>query len=159
MALTATATSQTRQKVCKSLCMEGCFVFSKLPNENNIDSVVKGPKMKQQVLKPMIDNIHRFGSGADRCIVFVHTYEQCEELFFYAAQQLGARNALYVPSSDKKMPKSLCRTCDMFTACTASSVKKNIVQSFTDPSGNLRLLIATTAFGMGIESMHLIFVM
>ena len=86
MALTATATSQTRQKVCKSLCMEGCFVFSKSPNKRNIFSVVKGPKMKQQILKPFIDNIRRYGS--DRCIVFVHTYEQCEELFFYAAQQL-----------------------------------------------------------------------
>ena len=31
-------------------------------------------------------------------------------------------------------------------------VLRNIVQSFTDPSGNLRLLIATTAFGMGIDS-------
>ena len=74
---------QTRQKVCKSICMEGCFVFSKSPNKRNIFySVVKGPKMKQQILKPFIDNIHRYGSGADRCIVFVHTYEQCEELFF-----------------------------------------------------------------------------
>ena len=39
----------------------------------------------------------------------------------------------------------------MFTGCTASSVK-NIIQSFTNPSGNLRLLIATTVFGMGIDS-------
>jgi len=59
MALTATATSQTRQKVCKSLSMEGCFVFSKSPNKRNIYySVVEGPKMKQQVLKPLIDSIH-----------------------------------------------------------------------------------------------------
>jgi len=128
MALTATATSQTRQKVCKSLSMEGCFVFSKSPNKRNIYySVVEGPKMKQQILKPLIDSIHRYGSHADRCIVFVRTYEQCEELFLYAAEQLGVRNALYVNLSEKNMPRSLRRKCDMFTGCTASSIKKNII--------------------------------
>ena len=98
------------------------------------------------ILKPLIDSIHWYGSHADRCIVFVCTYEQCEELFLYAAEQLGVCNALYVNLSEKNMPRSLRRTCDMFTGCTASSVKKNIIQSFTNPSSNLRLLIATTAF-------------
>ena len=71
--------------------------------------------------------------------------------FFYIVQLLSKQNTLYVISNEV-MPRSLCRTCDMFTACTAPSVKKNIIKSFTDPSGNLRLLVATTAFGMGLDS-------
>jgi len=39
----------------------------------------------------------------------------------------------------------------MFTSCTTSNVKDNIIQSFVEPNGRLRIVIATIAFGMGIN--------
>ena len=43
------------------------------------------------------------------------------------------------------------RMVDMFTACTKQEVKNNIVQSFCRPHGTLRIVIATIAFGMGLD--------
>ena len=42
------------------------------------------------------------------------------------------------------------RVVDMFTRCTHTSVKKKIIEQFTTPS-SLRIVIATIAFGMGIN--------
>ena len=39
----------------------------------------------------------------------------------------------------------------MFTACTRTDVKENILKSFCDPEGLLRVVVATVAFGMGLD--------
>ena len=41
------------------------------------------------------------------------------------------------------------RLLDMYTKCTGASVKEDIVTEFSKPSGRLRFVIATIAFGMG----------
>ena len=43
------------------------------------------------------------------------------------------------------------RLMDMFTACTNVDVKEDIVKSFTQPEGRRRIIVATVAFGMGID--------
>ena len=44
------------------------------------------------------------------------------------------------------------RICDKYDACTAPDVKENIVRSFTEPGGCLRIVIATVAFAMGLDA-------
>ena len=39
----------------------------------------------------------------------------------------------------------------MFTACTRPRVKEAILTSFSDPKGILRVVVATIAFGMGLD--------
>ncbi len=43
------------------------------------------------------------------------------------------------------------RLVDMFTACTQPSVKNTILQSYCDPNSHLRVIVATVAFGMGLD--------
>ena len=40
---------------------------------------------------------------------------------------------------------------DMFTACTRREVKDEILRGFSDPHGTLHVVVATVAFGMGLE--------
>ena len=40
---------------------------------------------------------------------------------------------------------------DMFTACTSVDVKEDVVKSITQPEGRLRIIVATVAFGMGMD--------
>ena len=40
---------------------------------------------------------------------------------------------------------------DMYTRCTEVAIKKKIVSAFVKPDSNLRVVIATTAFGMGLD--------
>jgi ATP-dependent DNA helicase RecQ len=44
-----------------------------------------------------------------------------------------------------------CRLIDMFSACTHSSVKNGILQSFPDCNSTLRVIVATVVFGMGLD--------
>ena len=43
------------------------------------------------------------------------------------------------------------RIVDMFTACTHPTVKNIILRQFQQPNSALRILIATIAFGMGLD--------
>ena len=43
------------------------------------------------------------------------------------------------------------RLVDMFSACTHPDVKESIVSAFSIPHSTLRVVVATIAFGMGID--------
>lgn len=43
------------------------------------------------------------------------------------------------------------RLIDMFTACTDREVKDNILTAFCTPDSQLRVVIATITFGMGLD--------
>ena len=44
------------------------------------------------------------------------------------------------------------RLVDMFTACTEKNVKDTIIHNFVQTDSPLRVVIATVAFGMGLDS-------
>ena len=43
------------------------------------------------------------------------------------------------------------RLVDMFTACTTATVKRTILELFCKSDSNLRIIVATVAFGMGLD--------
>ena len=43
------------------------------------------------------------------------------------------------------------RLADMFTACTHPTVKEAILQTLPDSNSTLRIIVATIAFGMGLD--------
>ena len=43
------------------------------------------------------------------------------------------------------------RLIDRFTACTTKTVEESITNSFSDINGKLRIVVATIAFGMGLD--------
>ena len=43
------------------------------------------------------------------------------------------------------------RLVDIFSSITEKEVKESILKSFCKPDGNLRVLIATIAFGLGLD--------
>ena len=51
------------------------------------------------------------------------------------------------------MPKDEVQpVCQMFSVCTEERVKNDIISSFTDPHNALRVVVATIAFGMGLDA-------
>lgn len=150
MALTATATSVTRKKIIESLEVIDCKVILHTPNNVNIYYAVQpmpstGP---MQVLSPLIRELCTDGVKSKRTILFCQTYDHLLQLFQMAALELGRHGKFSVEGTDP----SDSFLCDKFDACTSLARRENIIQSFTKPDGTLRLVFATVAFSMGLDS-------
>ena len=149
MALTATANCTTRALIIDSLEMHGCHEIIHLPNNPNIHySVMNKPESHMEMLLPLIDGLCQDGIESERCIVFCQSYDETMALFQSMVLELHKRKSLYVCNKEG----SSGRICDKFDGCTAESTKARIVADFTNPDGFIRVVIATVAFGMGLDS-------
>ena len=152
MALTATANLSTQKKVTKSLEMENCKIVAKIPNNLNIHySLLPMPSTSYEVLNPPIDEICKYGTKSKRTIIFCQSYDTLLQMYQYTVLQLNEKGALFVgtPQAGKQ---SLFRSCDKYDICTSLEVRQNILSSFTQVDGNVRLVFATIAFAVGLDA-------
>lgn len=82
--------------------------------------------------------------------MFCPTYSVCDEVYSLIASHLLQHNAMYHPPDAERIVQN--RLCEMYTACTSTSIKDSILESFKQPDGKIRLLVATIAFGMGVNA-------
>lgn len=152
MALTATASVSTRKHIIKNLIMQdNCTVINELPNRVNICyQVFEKPSDPAVAILPFLSDLVKNKSKAQRYVVFCPTYAACDEVYSLIASYLLQHNALYDPPDAERIVQN--RLCEMYTACTSTSMKDNILESFVKPEGKLRILVATVAFGMGINA-------
>ena len=150
MALTATANPVTRVSVMKSLDMTNHVIITKLPSNPNIFyAVLPMPSTPMVMLGPIIQDLSTKGTKANRTLIFCRSYDDVIGLYQTMALELDSRGALYV---DGESRTSEHRLCDKYDACTALTVRTNIISSFTEPDGVLRVVFATIAFAMGLDS-------
>ena len=149
MALTATATKRTRQAVIKLLKMVHPKVVSVSPNKPNIKySVLVNTQSLEEKFAPLVEEVRQKRTATDRTIIFCRTYDQCAHIYMFVVNRLG---------KEVTEPIGVCldlpqfRMVDMFTACTHPSVKDSILGSVANKDGTLRIIIATIAFGMGLD--------
>ena len=119
MALTATATYETRNKIIKALEMDDCKVVAMIPNNLNIYyAVLPLPPSPMGVLSALIEEICSRGRDAKRTIVFCRSYDNLIELYTTAVLEIGKRGKYYIEGAD---PDD-CRICDKYDACTALDI-------------------------------------
>lgn len=129
----------------KSLEMKGCYVIAHNPSKENLYYEVADKCEIDSVIAPVI-SCAAMGRGSDRLIIFCRTYDDTSVFYERLMLQL-VENCTLIKDSDLNI-----HNCEKFTACTASSTKKSILKSFTDPNGVVRIVVATVAFGMGLDS-------
>ena len=77
MALTATATYETRNKIIKALEMDDCRVVAMIPNNLNVYyAVLPLPPSPMGVLSALIEEICSKGREAKRTIVFCQSCDR-----------------------------------------------------------------------------------
>ena len=147
MALTATATRTTRQQVCRRLGMVKPVLIIESPNRSNIKYIIKPANNIEETFAPLVEELRRLRTMMDKRIIFCRTYDDCSRIYLFLRSRLGSEGVQPIGAPDL----SRLRLVELFTACTQKSIKDTILNSFSSPHGTLRVVIATIAFGMGLD--------
>ena len=147
MALTATASTKTRQEVIHILGMRNPSINAISPHKSNIIYWVAERESAEKCFAPVIDKLKVHRCELPRMIIYCSRYKDCSMLYRFLKYNLG---------DDFTEPKgapdhSRLRLVDMFTSLTHSEVKKDIITNFSVPNSPLRIVICTVAYGMDID--------
>lgn len=82
-----------------------------------------------------------------KVLIYVRDYQWCSEIYHLFMQSLGAK-AYYPPCATKTSEN---RMVAMYHSGTSPTIQEVVLASFSDPNGKVRIIIATTAFGMGVD--------
>lgn len=155
MALTATITEASLAHIVNNLDMEGFSLIKGSNNRKNIFYSVE-PINKYQdndfekmelafgkCFNSVTMDLKENGSCADKGIIFCFSHNDCSEVYEYFERNLGGS---IFHNRDKNK-----RIVDIYVKVTSESRKKLILSLFRDRSSYLRLVIASVAFGMGVN--------
>ena len=148
MALTATATRSTHLDICHTLGMKDPSVVTVILNKGNIKyELAAKPGTIEEPFSPLVGEVRRNREHTDRTIIYCRMYDSCSQIYIYITASLGR---------ERTQPVGVCdlarfRLVDMFSACTTTAVRNSILESFSIADATLRIVIATVAFGMGID--------
>ena len=141
VALTATATKETSNYIIDSLNLIDPFVISSLPDANNIKYLVLNFEVEpvelfEHYIKDLQINLYK----SQRVIVFCRRMKDVRKLFKFFNVALG-----HIYHDFTTRPYA------MFHSKTSDTIKNYILDSFSKHDGKIRFLIATVAFGMGVD--------
>lgn len=148
IALTATASSLTKSVTLDMLLMKKPYEIKDSPNKLNITYAVEYLAQDadlQDYFGWLIDELKLKQEETTRTIIYCQTIKQCAMLYNIFKGLLGEH--MFV--GNKEDPK--CVIVEMLHSCTPAANKDNILQSFQLKRGTIRVLIATIAFGMGVD--------
>ncbi len=148
MALTATASNTTRQECCKILGIANPVVVEVSPDKPNIRYTCKEFTTFHETFGILADKLNVKRNGMERVIIFCKRRDMCNRIYSFFNYMLKERFT-EPPGSPVEVPGH--RLVDMFLSGTQPEVKTEILRSFKDPNSNLRIVIATIAFGLGID--------
>lgn len=148
MAITATATLSSRRIICQVLGMEEVALVSEVPNRPNIEYSLKSEDQPIEVVfAPLVEELRCNRCAMDRVIVFCRNLDGAAFLYAYFQSRLQKESLEPISAPDLNR----YRLFDLFTSCTPDRSKKIIIEQFCKPGSQLRVVIATIAFGMGLN--------
>ena len=141
IALTATATIETRSIIIHSLNMVKPLVVSLHPGK-----VIQKKSSLHQAFEHLYEKLKIEGKDMGRVLIFCQKYTEVTALYFFFKHTL--KECFTYPAGSPDYIQNWL--VDMYTSCTHASVKAKIVERFTKPS-SLPVVIGTIAFAMGIN--------
>ena len=148
LALTATATAVTRKRIMTLLSINHGIEIVVSPNRKNVKLCVQ--KVSNDIPKTfswLAEEIEGKGVSCPRTLIYVKDYQRCGEIFNFFMQTLGDQS--YWPRQAKK--KSANRIIAMYHSGTAPKIQEHVLSSLKDSEGSVRIVIATSALGMGVD--------
>ena len=149
MALTATATRSLKLDVIRILGMKNPVLITSSPSRSNIKYMVRSCTSIGEALGDILEELKVKRENYPQTIIYCRKQCDCGEVYLYMRRRLGQHFTSPMDAPD--LPRY--RIIDMYHSSTDSSLKESIVTSFTSGT-HLRVVIATVAFGMGIDCPH-----
>jgi len=147
IALTATPTKLTKETILNILLMEKPFEIQESPNKPNVTYIVKCmQKVDEHELyfEWLVDELRSKRTSCKTTIIYCQTIKQCSLIYALIKGMLGVN--IFHEADDQTNV-----LVEMLHSCTPSANKEKILHSFQSMTGTIRLLIATIAFGMGVD--------
>ena len=147
---TATATVRTRYTIYEMLGLSPTktFCIEINPMRENILYIfqyINKEQSMETIFRPIIEEVYQNKERTVRTLIFCQTRKHCALLYRMFNIHLGDK--MYI--GNELDPKK--RLIDMFHAGTPENVKGHIVNEMANSDSVLRILICTSAFGMGIN--------
>ena len=117
------------------------------PNKPNVCYAIQKLRNSLQVFENfrcLIDELKEKGIDSKRTIIYCQTVKQCAHLFRKFELELGSD--IY---DGEENPKN--RLVEMLHSGSPESVKTHVLHHFSDNNTCLRILVATIAYGMGVN--------
>lgn len=148
LALTATASAGTRNKVIEMLSLNKSVQIVVSPNRDNIKLYLE--KVKNDISDNfmwLVNELEQKQLDCPKVLIYVRDYQRCSEIYHLFMQSLGAK--AYFPLCANKTSKN--RMVAMYHSGTSPSIQEIVLASLKDPNGKVRIIIATSALGMGVD--------
>ena len=148
LALTATTTKTIFQAVTDRLSLrENVILVALPPQRSNITYSVKPLQSVSEFACGFADSISRLGMNFPKTVIFCRSYNICSEMYILIKNLLGPK--LTDPPGYPNLHEF--RLIDIYTKASKAEMKEKVLSSFKQVAGKLRVVIATTAFSMGID--------
>lgn len=147
LALTATASKSIFDVVVKRLSMINPAVVGVSPNRSNIHLHVVPHLNLPQLSDKIADEVKCDAERTLKTILFCQTFTCCYQLYDMLRRKL--KEHFTHPSGYPDMPQF--RLIDMYHGGCMLYMRESILQEFTSVQSNIRIVLATSSFGMGID--------
>ena len=145
--LTATATPKTKAKMFELLKLREPKEIVESPDKPNVRYAIQKLRNSLPVLENfrcLLDELKEKGIDSKRTIIYCQTVKQCAHLFRKFELELGSD--MY---DGEENPKN--RLVETLHSGSPESVKTHVLHQFSDNNTCLRILVATIAYGMGVN--------
>lgn len=154
IALTATASEDTRKMILKDLCMtKSAFQLVVNPNKRNIKyGVFETGRGREDICDDfdwLVNLIRKKGRDTPRMLVFFRKIDHISDVFEHLATSLGEK--AYVNFTPTGPNDDRNRLFDMYHLKTDEEVKEVVAASYQDPEGVTRVVLCSTTFSMGLD--------
>lgn len=147
LALTATATAETFHTVSHQLSMVKPVLVGLPPHRQNIVFNINPKIHLEDFTASLCEEFKAKQATFPKTVIYVRTYTDCSNIYMLLKQTLGK----FFTDPPGYPNHRDYRLIDMFTAVLTREKKEEVLELFTRANGQLRLVIATTAFGMGVD--------
>ena len=139
LCLTATAAKKTRKQIIKTLYMKNVLFISKPPDKNNIKMSVHKLSQEEELettISWLTEELKTKKNRTRKTIIYCRSINACGELY---------------SMMDSVLDGDAISNIAMFHSKTPEALKTKVLDNFIPMDGPVRVVVATTALGMGIN--------